>query len=232
MKKESKRSTFMRVAGGMMVVSMLATCVISGTMAKYTSSASGSDTARAAKWSIDVNGTNIATADTFTLDLFSTVGDEGNPYEDDVDVKNGDNENIVAPGTGGVFDIAITNDSEVTADFDLKLTEVNESNIPIRYSFDENGLYYYTFDELENMVATSYDGDWGAMLSVLSEGAFDINSITNGGTVTIPCSWIWAYDGVYYGGQTDESDTAIGNAANTVNQTVSLTATVTATQVD
>lgn len=118
MKTETKRSPFLKIAGGMLAVSLLTTCVISGTMAKYTSSANGSDTARAAKWSILVNGTDIATTESQNLsfNLFGTVaGDTGvhDNYVDgeldndadvmDVDAETGDT--IIAPGTMG--DLAV-----------------------------------------------------------------------------------------------------------------------------
>ena len=45
-----KKNTMMRVASALLVAVLLTTCAISGTFAKYVSSAETSDTARVAKW--------------------------------------------------------------------------------------------------------------------------------------------------------------------------------------
>ncbi|MFR0985955.1 MAG: hypothetical protein ACLSFZ_04975 [Frisingicoccus sp.] len=44
-----KKNRMMRLASSLLVLTLLTTCVISGTFAKYTTQAGGSDTARVAK---------------------------------------------------------------------------------------------------------------------------------------------------------------------------------------
>ena len=67
-----------------LLIAMIALVLVSGTYAKYTSSASGSDTARVAKWSFIVGGADTVTENTFTFDLFKTIKDTDG--EDEVDV--------------------------------------------------------------------------------------------------------------------------------------------------
>ena len=241
--ENKKRSKAMRVAGGMLAASLVMTCLISGTMAKYTSTASGADTARVAKWSIDVNGTEIATGKPAAIDinLFESVADTApftsEEYTDDADVNNADEGEtaIIAPGTMGDISLEITNKSEVTANFDIKLTEKNEFGIPILYSFGEADSWH-TYADLESKVKNTYDGDWGKMLAALSDrgsqDAFD--KVATDETIKVPIYWTWAYDtekdveGNYV--QTDERDTGLGIGAQTGTIPVTITAEVTATQ--
>lgn len=250
MKTETRRSPFLKIAGGMLAVSLLTTCVISGTMAKYTSTASGSDTARAAKWSILVNDTEIATAtpQTLNFDLFGTVGD-ANPetvdeINNDADVMDPEagGTTIIAPGTGGYFELEITNKSEVTADISIELQETNDAGIPILYSFGDWDVYH-TYADLQTLVESTYEGDWGKMLAALTDDS-DMDALDQmepNDTYTIPVYWTWAFEGedVQYDlqedstfSQNDNSDTVIGINAQKAPQTVTITATVTATQVD
>lgn len=248
-----RKNRTMRTASVLCACALITSCFVGGTMAKYTSTASGSDTARAAKWSILVNGKDIATAENqqMDFDLFGTVaGDTGvhNNYIDgeldndadvmDIDANTGDT--IIAPGTAGQFNLEITNMSEVTADITIELAETqNTGNIPILYSFGDADSWH-TYDDLVALVDSTYNGDWGSMLAALSNlgDMTALDRVQPAETVSIPVYWTWAYETEYdvegedYA-QSDASDTAIGVAqASGTLQNVTITATVTATQVD
>lgn len=197
--QKAKHSPFMRIAGVMLGAILLMTCVISGTLAKYTSTANGSSVATVAKWSVQVNGTDIAKNDTVTLDLFNTVKEaDGTAAEDDVATGK------IAPGTGGSFDFAIVNDSEVTATYSVLLTETNANNVPIEYSTDGT--------------------TWGALSDL--DAVTDV-TIAAGASDNVTIQWRWAYE-------TDEAgntaDTALGTADTA--PTVEIAATFTAVQAD
>ena len=122
-----------------MFVAILSLTLVSGTMARYTSSVSATDTAKAAKWAFVVNEEDVVneTAEVFTIDLFKAteiynVGTSTN----DENVKDGTTVAIIAPGTQGKFAIEITNESEVSAKYTIQLEEVGTSNIPLEYSSD------------------------------------------------------------------------------------------------
>ena len=111
-----KKNKTMRLAAILLVCVLLTTSVISGTFAKYTSEATGSDSARVAKWAFEVNDAAITATNSFKFDLFNTVYEVGTTA-DDVDVK--DTETIIAPGTEGQFAIVLENLSEVTASYEI-----------------------------------------------------------------------------------------------------------------
>ena len=119
-----------------MFVAILSLTLVSGTMARYTSKVTGSDFATVAKWKFTLSdGTNTedvtADEDYTTFDLFNTIIDtEDGNAETDVDA------NLIAPGTKGSFQIIITNDSEVTAEFSIGFT----SELQINGSADDTYL--------------------------------------------------------------------------------------------
>ena len=210
-----KKNKMMRIASVLLVAVLFTTCAISGTFAKYTSSATGSDTARVAKWSIEVEGTEIGVAGgtTVAFDLFSTVNDTGNSADDE-DVENGtDGDNIIAPGTAGSFELSIENKSEVNAKYTVALSETNTGDIPLQYSVDGSA--------------------WVDSIAELTMSALTDVEIDMGANSTNTIYWRWVFEGTTSGahdGQTDETDTALGSAD--VAATVTITATITVTQVD
>lgn len=198
-----KKNKMMRVASALLVAVLLTTCAISGTFAKYVSTATGSDTARVAKWAFNVEGENIAQTNTFVFDLF-------NYTDSNVDVNGaGDGEKVIAPGTSGSFVIDLTNNSEVVATYAIDFAQVktastNGNVIPIQYSLNTTDWY----DSID-----SIDIPAGTALGM------------NGGNTTVTVYWRWVFDGL------DNVDTDLGqDYVNVANVTVS--ATVTATQVD
>lgn len=166
-----------------LLIVMVGLILVSGTYAKYTTTFTGSDTATVAKFKVSSN----TTAETF--DLFKTAK-EVDGTTADAEVVNGK----VAPGTGGKFDIQLTNDSEVKVHYAISLKETNESNIPIEYSLD--GTTYVT---AENFASVS-----AADLAIGST------------TQKVSVYWRWAFEGKdstnYKTTQTDTTDYTLGTA--------------------
>lgn len=220
-----RKNKTMRLASGLLVAVLLTTSIISGILAKYTSSATGSDTAMAAKWSFLVNDTDIADHESFDIDLFSTVLDsDGETTEDDVAV--GEDAALIAPGTSGSFEISLENASEVTADYSLILSAAyeNGNKVPLLFSVDGMSVEGEPGDDFSLFALDDMSGDW-----------FDIeNGITwdngdtpmgIGETKTVTVYWIWPYD---VDEETDEADTEAGMAGDSIT----VSATITATQHD
>lgn len=203
MNNTRKRSSMMvRLVAVLAVTMMFTTCFVGGTFAKYTSSATGSDSATVAKWDIKVGGTNIATNDTFTFDLFKTITDSDlTSSENDMSPVDG---SIIAPGTSGKFEIQIKNDSAVNATYAIDYTVTNEGSIPVQFSVDGGATWT---DTLADVSAT------------------DINM---GATATVTVQWRWRFeaDNVTEG---DNADTTLGKDGTA---TLEVSAKVTATQVD
>lgn len=184
-----------------LLIAMIGLILVSGTYAKYTTTFTGSDTATVAKFKVSSN----TTAETF--DLFKTAK-EVDGTTADVDVAN----RKVAPGTGGKFDIQLTNDSEVKVHYAISLKETNESNIPIEYSLD--GTTYVT----------------AANFASISAADLAIGSTTQ----TVSVYWRWAFEGKdstnYKTTQTDTTDYTLGTASTA--PTVKVEASTVFTQVD
>jgi len=199
-----KKNTMMRVASALLVAVLLTTCAISGTFAKYVSTATAEDSARVAKWSFEVGaGNDIATATSFTFDLFKTIKDTDGTAEDDISPADG---TIIAPGTQGSFDIVLNNKSEVTANYAIDYTVENTSNIPVQFSVDNGATWSNT---LADVVAST-----------------DTELAATNGTKTVTVQWKWTYSVDEAG---DTADTTLGIGGTAV---LKVTAAITATQVD
>ena len=208
-----KKNRTLRVSALLLALTLITTCFVGGTFAKYTSSTTGNDVATVAKWSFKVNGAEFATTSpqTLSFNLFDTINDTGDT-DDETDVAD----TKIAPGTAGKFALTVKNDSEVNATYSVALTETNASNVPLQYSVD--GTTWK--DSIADVAMSAYTDKAIAM---------------NGGTDTVTVYWRWVFEGgsVGHAGQTDGTDTALGIAAQEASvPSVQITANVTATQVD
>ncbi len=193
----------------LMLVVMVALVLVSGTYAKYTSKASGEDTARVAKWAFEVNDAKIPEVEEFTFDLFKTVNDtKDSQAETDIVLQNGVTDQVIAPGTEGSFVIKLENLSEVNAEYTINYTVTNTDKIPVEFSVDDGTT-------------------WTTDLAAVSATGIEANT----GTDTITVKWKWAYEGgKYTGGTADDAyDTTLGKGGSAK---IIVKAEVTATQVD
>ncbi|RHS87841.1 hypothetical protein [Clostridium sp. AM42-4] len=221
-----KKHNMMRVASALAVVTLLSTSVISGTLAKYTSTASSTATATVAKWSFKVGagGTNVtATNDItgtnpFTFDLFGSIKDTGGT-EKETDVTDVTGKHIIAPGTSGQITLALENDSQVNAGYTIKFIENNKDEIPLQYAIMDG-----TGAEYSKLTWTKKIGDLNKTVASLGTG-----SENNKASYTV--YWKWDYTDST-GATRDSSDTTLGVGAQKDAATATITATVTATQVD
>ena len=201
--RSQRRSSMMvRLVAVLAVTMMFTMCFVGGTFAKYTSSATGTDSATVAKWSFKVGETDIATTDTFTFDLFKTIKDsDGINNETEMNPVDG---SIIAPGTQGSFDLVLTNASQVTAQYAIDYTVTNNNDIPVKFSVDGGTTWT---NDLADVAASD-----------------STKLAANSGTTTIKVQWKWDFNG-----SDDSFDTALGIGGNAV---LTVKAEVTATQVD
>lgn len=205
-----KKSTFMRAAGVMLVLCLILSCTVFGTMAKYTSQIEGSDSAAVASWKINVGDQDITTVtDPLVFDLFSTVKDTAGA--DEADVASVEGTNLIAPGTSGSFDLVIENASQVNAKYTIELTESEGNTIPLQYSVDGT--------------------NWVDSVAELTMTELTDNALAMGAEETVTVQWRWGFEGGH-NGQTDTTDTGLGVDAQTNAASVTITAKVIATQVD
>ena len=133
--KNNKLAKFMALV---LLVTLLAVILVSGTYAKYTTSATGSDSATVAKWSIKLGDEDIAksTEKTFAIDLFSTITNTDGTGEKNVKKTDG---SLIAPGTMGSFTLAsLKNESEVNAKYSVTYTLTNESGVPLEFTTNKD----------------------------------------------------------------------------------------------
>ena len=234
------KNKVLRISLVILLLAVLTMSIISGTLAKYVETVSGTDTARVAKFAYKAKvGETEFAATPVSINLFNTVNDTelyGNSANLNGEAK------LVAPGTYGSFDVVVDNTSEVKVNVSFSITETN-SGIPIVYYID-NGTTktYYSGQVAKNTVLTvgsdvatatgaatvTVTGDLTDMASSVAT-TLNATDGTEAGktTATYTIGWFWAFgDGTT---AVDTADTTLGKAA-----TASVTANigVTFTQVD
>lgn len=223
-----KKNRMMRLASGLLVAVLITTSMISGTFAKYVTTAEGSDKARVAKWGVTVTaaGTTFAKEyDTHDTDVKATITKSVISTE-----------NVVAPGTSGsMAEITLAGTPEVAvnvsykADLALSTNWVGNSGdyyCPLIITVEGtrlNGADYTStvaFETaVENLIA-GYSKNYGPKT----------NLSTDVGTENISISWEWPFS---TGDDNDLNDTALGNQAVLGNAaTIELTVKTTVTQID
>lgn len=234
------RNRLMKASAFLLVSTMATSCFVGSTFAKYVSKGEGEDSARVAKWGVEVEVTG---------DGFKTIYGK-----DDVNANVGDTvvssneEKVVAPGTKGTFGgVKISGKPEVAVKVettaDVELSGWNVANdggfyCPLKFTIGEktiNGLDY-SRDTAGGEASFEYaikDAIQKATTQQL-EANTDLSEVGD----DITYSWEWPFEGSTgkVANQDDELDTILGdNAAdgNTGNDPkINITVKTTVTQID
>ena len=190
-----------------LLLTIVALYLVSGTYAKYTSEFAGSDKAIVAKWVVSDDDVekNINIFD--VSKIYDTNGETAytvNAGTDDTDVVNGTDKGIIAPGTWGSFTYIVSNDSDVNATYAVDYT-VDEAGVPLEWSV--NGQ------------------DWTDDLSDVSTTALNMEADD---TVTV--YWRWVFEETTIATKSDTTDTALGLAETLAEPSINVKTTF--TQVD
>ncbi len=216
-----KKNKMMRIASAVMMATLLSTCVISGTFAKYTTSNSATDTARVAKWGVEISVTG-------ETDTFKKA------YDNDAtpSVEASGEYDVVAPGTEGNFAVfAITGTPEV----DVAITYTATVDLGDAW-LDANSAYYCPLeitvgaDTLKGTTYTSVEEFEAAVVEkiVAHNASYDVNTNLAEAHTEPVISWKWAFTG-----NDDEKDTDLGDAAaNNTAPSISITVNVVVEQTD
>ena len=197
-----KRINLAKVTSFALLLTMIAVILVSGTYAKYTSTASGTNATVVAKWSFMANGKDMTTLENneeIEFDLFNTIYDS-NGTDKETDVEDG----LIAPGTSGSFEFVLQNTSDVTTQYAIDFEVEDENDIPIQYSLNGNDWY----SEISDIDIRKSDD------TILAIGS---------GEKSITIKWKWAFDG------DNDKDTQLGTLEDV---TIKIKATVTATQIN
>lgn len=237
------KNLMMRAASALFVLVLLTTCVISGTFAKYTTGASGSDSARVAYWGFDKDAA-------ITLNLFDG---EYNGIDGNVTVKSNNEDNVIAPGTSKTTTFAFGSIyTENTAkgikapevDYNFKVTPTVTGNYAV---LDNNPNFKWTLKAPDETSATEYSRVADLFTAIKALDGINGTKKYKAGTLpklfTDPTEvytigWEWEFETADNTATTDKNemvdqdktDTDMGNAANLGN--ITFTITVTATQID
>lgn len=242
-----KKNRMMRLASGLLVAVLLTTCAISGTFAKYVTTASGSDTARVAKWGVEISGmADGLFAKTYAKDTETDIANTVVATEE-----------VVAPGTkndsGVTFSLTGTPEVAVKIDIVVKgsaTDTITDVVLPAGEYTDWTQAPYtdkFTLDAAYNpVVFTLKDGTTTlatgtlAQIEAFLEGktneyapGTDLSTILGGTSGTYTLTWAWAFNG------NDKADTLLGNLAagnqtaiEGASTTIDFAIVITATQID
>lgn len=211
----SKNKT-MRLGAVLLVLALLTSAIIGGTLAKYTASTDSSDTARIAVWGFDEE-TKIEIENLLFATSYTDPADEKTTVDADV--------NVIAPGTEGEVEVNFLAKDGVTPEVAYEITfstegseaaEDIQNNKNIVWSLD--GIAY---DSWEEFLAAIED---------LSEEVEPNNLPANDGKHIVSWEWLFEDADEEQIDASDEVDTAAGNADEDLN--VTLVISVTATQID
>ncbi len=210
-----KKNKMMRLASCLLVAILLTTSVISGTFAKYTTSANSSDSARVAKWGFST--------DNVSLDLT-------NLFKDAYDKNVKGATDVIAPGTTNSATFGFTYDGDTVAAPEVAYTfTVSTAGSSCAQDIQDNANIQWKLD----------NGAWGtwsdllAAIEALDGDKAQYNpgelptGFAKGDTHTVSWQWVFTKDT-----DGDVADTAMGNKTADQLDKVDLHITVTATQVD
>lgn len=229
----------MRVAALLLVLTLMTSCFVGGTFAKYTTAGVSQDQARVAKFGVVITGDS----DVFERQYYGVESG----WEAKLTV-NADTENdLVAPGTSGLLaDVTITGTPEVAVRVSNNAT-FNVENWLVdttKNSVNDDGYNANTFycpivitvvdaaGVTHTIDGTGYTGDEEgfetAVLAAISDAKNEYAPNTNLGTVhEIYVAWNWSITG------NDVYDTQLGDRAAANNAgTISISVTTTVEQVD
>lgn len=229
-----KKNVLMRSAGLLLALVLVTSCFVGSTFAKYTVGGTGSDSARVAKFGVNVTATGTMFAKEYATD----DGSAGTITNSVISTDK-----VVAPGTkGDMASMTLTGTPEVAVrvsyavnKFELKGWTTDGTTEYCPLVFTVNGTEYkiggkYTPAggvETDITTVAQLEGAVKNAINAYSKD-YEANTDLSGvGTDSLKVSWAWAFEG------DDAKDTALGNrAAEDKAATVELEITTTVTQID
>lgn len=216
-----KKNWTMRVGVALVALTLITSCFVGGTFAKYTTAGIGTDSARVAKFGVTVTANGNMFTDRYdTADNSATVVSQGG-------VK------VVAPGTKGkMASMTLVGVPEV----DVKVTY--EATVELNDNWvDAEGNFYFPLDIIVNgrEVVLSDATDKEAVISAVATAINKYSKTYRAGTDlstvgadSLAISWEWDFEG-----NDDVNDTYLGDQANNGNAgEITIGVKTTVTQVD
>ncbi len=214
-----KKTKLMRAALLLLVLTLITSCFVGGTFAKYTTSANGTDSARVAKWGVTVTANGGTFANTYATDTGNVVGAIANS------VVSADK--VIAPGTkGNMVGMTITGTPEVAvsvnyaANFKVKDWTVDDKfYCPLQIKVGKTMIDGVKFND-----AAAFENAVNNEISTYNKNYAAGTDLSTASVTTPSVSWEWPFS------EDDIKDTKLGNLKTA--PTVELTITTTVTQID
>ncbi len=204
---KTKKNGFLKASGIMLASMMLATGVISGTMAKYKSTGTTEGSVSIAKWDIQVGSSTLAAMDALQFEIYDTVESGGKFTNEDDNVKKG----MIAPGTWGFARIEIKNVGEVDANISATFTKNSLSGaLPAGMKFEV----------VKDDAPVDYKSITGTTLSISDEVV-----TKKTGTLNLYVAFVWSFES----NDNDANDMTFASGAESLKLG---DLAITATQVD
>ncbi len=216
-----KRNKAMRLASALMVLALLTVCAVSGTFAKYVTSAESTDSARVAKWgftttSLDLSGLFTQTYDN-TVSASADAIAPGTTGSDTFEFVFGGQSGITAPEVDYTFTVN-TDGSSIGTNI--------KSNTNIKWKLDEGE--FGTWDDLIASIE-ALSGD-SSGTQTYKAGNLPTEFPAAGKTHTVTWKWVFNDETTAPTTGSDAIDTAMGNAGSLENVTLKIK--ISATQLD
>lgn len=203
-----KKNRTMRLAALLLVLTLITSCFVGGTFARYITTANGSDDARVAEWGVTITTTTDGLfADTYKNDeeIGTTIAvNAGNS----VDAEGDD---VVAPGTEGSITFGISGQPEVAVKVDITMDVASDVIIPANTEIASGNtlseaytpVVFTLTDAAGTTIATGTLSQIKTGLEGLS-ASYEPNEDLE---ETYTLSWAWAING------NNAADTYLGNVA-------------------
>ena len=234
-----KKNTMMRLASVLLIAVLMSTCAISGTFAKYVTSETGTDSARVAKFGVEVSATGYLFAKTYVNFANGNV-----PGTADMTISSSTDEDVLAPGSKSNDDgmvISITGTPEV----DVAVTHDATINLTGWNYVDESSVSHFYCPLVFTIDGTVIDGsnyydNYTLFVNALTEAIetqsaeYDVNTnLALQAANSVQISWVWPYETTIGSKNCDVMDTYLGDqAADGTPAKVEITITTTVTQID
>ncbi len=224
-----KKNWTMRVGVALVALTLITSCFVGGTFAKYTTAGTGTDSARVAKFGVTVTANGETFADAYKDEKVARTETTATVVADTEGTK------VVAPGTkGNMASMTLTGKPEVDVEVKYEATVEISSNW-----LDGNGKFYFplVIKVNDTDVDLSTANDAASVKSAIEtainkysktyEANTDLSAVS---ADSLKVSWEWPFT---TGADNDVKDTDLGNQATLGNAaTISLSVKTTVTQID
>lgn len=224
-----KKNWAMRVGVALVALTLITSCFVGGTFAKYTKAGTGEDSARVAKFGVDITANGATFADAYQDEKVAYTATTATVVADTEGTK------VVAPGTkGNMTSMTLTGAPEV--DVEVKYTATVTLNDKWE---DKDGNFYFPITVKVNntVVDLSAATDAAGVKAKVEEAinaytkTYDANTdLSSVGADSLAVSWEWPFS---TSDANDVKDTYLGDqAAAGSAATISLEVKTTVSQID